>query len=88
MGFLKFLFKDSFEDWLKNATDQELDEGYEKRRQTWIKDGCGGTGDKTIEMKKIDNEISRRSAEKWKSNPKRNSDPNFHWTDANRWDKD
>ena len=77
------------DDWLKHASDDELSDGYESRRQQWIKDGFNnGTGEKTLEMKKIDAEISRRSAEKWAKDPHRNTDPNFRWTDANRWDKD
>ena len=27
-------------------------------------------------------------AEEWENDPRRNKDPNFRWTDANRWDKD
>lgn len=80
--------KDEFGDWLESASDDELDDGYEQRRQEWAKNGYGGNGEKTTEMKRIDNEISRRSAEKWENDPRRNTDPNFRWTDANRWDKD
>ena len=32
--------------------------------------------------------MSRRTEEKWEKDPKRNTDPNFRWTDANRWNKD
>lgn len=39
-------------------------------------------------MKRIDREMSRRSAKKWENDPRRNKKPNFRWTDANRWDKD
>ncbi len=88
MSFLKNLFKSSFETWVENASDEELSDGYEERRQQWIKDGYGGDGEKTPEMKCIDKEISRRAEEEWAKNPNRNTDPNFRWTDANRWDKD
>ena len=89
MGFFSSLFKSAFETWLESASDDELSEGYEKRRQQWINDGFNGvTGEKTPEMKRIDREMSRRSAEKWENDPRRNRDPNFRWTDANRWDKD
>ena len=89
MGFFSSLFKSAFETWLESASDDELSEGYEKRRQQCIKDGFnGGTGEKTPEMKRIDREMSRRSAEKWENDPRRNRDPNFRWTDANRCDKD
>ena len=88
MGLLSNLFKSSFEKWLETATDQELADGYEKRRLQWLKDGQCGTGEKTPEMKRIDREMGRRSAEKWKNDPRRNTDPHFRWTDANRWEKD
>lgn len=80
--------KDEFGDWLETASDDELSDGYETRRQEWARTGFGGTGEKTPEMKRIDNEMSRRSAVKWENDPRRNTDPNYRWTDANRWDKD
>lgn len=79
---------DEFQDWLQSASDDELSDGYEQRRQQWAKDGYGGDGEKTPEMKQIDREMSRRAAEKWKNDPCRNRDPNFRWTDASRWEKD
>lgn len=88
MGVFSSLLKNSFDNWLENASDSELSDGYEERRQAWVKSGFGGDGEPTREMKSINNEMSRRSAEKWKKDPKRNRDPNFRWTDANRWDKD
>lgn len=88
MGFLSKFLRSSFEIWLENASDEELDDGYEERRQQWLKDDCGGDGEKTSEMKSIDREMSRRTEEKWEKDPSRNTDPNFRWTDANRWDKD
>lgn len=88
MGFFSDLFKDSFETWLENASDEELEDGYEERRQQWAADGFGGDGEKTPEMKRIDGEMSRRTEEKWGNDPRRNKDPNFRWTDANRWEDD
>ena len=79
---------DEFQNWLQSASDDELSDGYEQRRQQWVKDGYGGDGEKTPEMKQIDREMSRRAAEKWKNDPRRNRDPNFRWTDASRWEKD
>ena len=79
---------DEFQDWLQSASDDELSDGYEQRRQQWVKDGYGGDGEKTPEMKQIDCEMSRRAAEKWENDPRRNRDPNFRWTDASRWDRD
>ena len=51
MGIFGNLFKSSFENWIENASDEELADGYEKRRQQWMKDGFGGNGEKTPEMK-------------------------------------
>jgi hypothetical protein len=90
MGFLgrvfDGLFGNGFDEFLENATDQELDDAYEERRLEWMKNGQDGTGVKTYEMRAIDREMSRRSAEKWKNDPRRNTDPNYRWTDANRWE--
>jgi len=87
MGFLGNLFKSSFENWLENASDEDLADGYEERRQDWMKTGFGGNGEKTPEMKRIDAEMNKRTAKKWEKDPRRNKDPNYRWTDANRWDK-
>lgn len=80
--------KNSFEAWLRSATDQELTDGYKARRLEWLRNGQNGTGIKTPEMQMIDQEMSRRFAEKWAKDPLRNTDPNYRWTDANRWEKD
>lgn len=80
--------KNSFIAWLQSATDQELADGYESRRLEWLTNGQNGTGIKTLEMQMIDREMSHRFAEKWANDLRRNTDPNFRWTDANRWDKD
>ena len=47
-----------------------------------------GTGEKTPRMNRPNDEISKRVAEECENNPNRNRDPNYRWTDANRWDKD
>lgn len=62
MGFLGNLFKSTFDIWLENASYEELADGYEKRRQAWLKEGAG---DKTPEMRRIDSEMVRRSNEKY-----------------------
>lgn len=77
---------DKFQDWLQSASDDELSDGYEQRRQQWAKNSYGGDGEKTPEMKQIDWEMSRRAAEKWENDSRRNRDPNFRWTDASRWE--
>ena len=86
MGLFDNLFKSSFDKWMDNATDEELSRGYEERRQKWVEDGFGGDGEKILEMKTIDEEMSRRTEEKWKNDPERNDDTNFRWTDKNRWE--
>ena len=78
-------FKSNFQRWLETASDKELSDGYEKRRLAMLK---AGAWEKTPEMKAIDREMCRRSAEKWEKDPRRNRDPNYRWTDENRWDKD
>ena len=89
MSFWSDLFKSSFEKWVENASHEELSDAYEDERQQWIKDGFnGGTGEKTAKMKRIDREIGKRVEEEWENDPRRNRDPNYRWTDANRWDRD
>ena len=84
---LNHLFKSKFEKWVENASHEELSTAYEVERQQWIQDGFnGGTGKKTAKMNRINEEINKRVAEEWENNPRRNQDPNFRWTDANRWD--
>lgn len=86
MGWFSDLFKSDFDKLIENGTDEELELDYERRRQEWLSRGQDGTGEKTPEMKRLGNEMSRRSAERWQKDPRRNSDPNYRWTDANRWD--
>ncbi len=78
--------EDPFETWVENASHEELSDAYEERRLQWIKDGCGGDGEITPEMKRINSEINERVAEEVKNDPNRR--PGYHWTDANRWEKD
>lgn len=86
LNFLSNLLKSDFDRFLESASDKELEDAYEERRLEWLK--TTKTGEKTDEMKRLDKEISNRSYEKWKKNPNRNTDPNYRWSDANRWDKD
>lgn len=79
------LLKNTLEAWIINASDEELADGYEKRRLALLKEGGG---DKTPEMERISGEMSRRLAKKWENDPHKSKDPNYRWTDANRWDKD
>ena len=64
------LFGNSFDKWIKSATDEELDSGYEKERQKWLKTGCKNKHSVlSPEMEKINNEMNKRSAEKRKKEP-------------------
>ena len=62
MGLFCNLFKSAFESWLETASYEELADGYEERRLDWLKKGDGDT---TPEMRKINNEMVRRSNEKY-----------------------
>ena len=89
MGLFGNLFKSEFEKWVEGASHEELSDAYEEEIQQWIRDGYnGGTGEKTAKMKRLNDEINKRVAEEWENDPRRNRDPNFRWTDVNRWDKD
>lgn len=88
MGFFGNLFKNEFEKWVENASHEELADAYEDRRQQWIKNGFnGGTGEKSVKMNRLSRELSKRAAEEWENDSRRNKDPNYRWTDANRWER-
>ncbi len=86
--FDKLINNIRFDNFVITASDEELANEYEKVRQDWIKNGFNDDGSNTEKMNKLNNEMSRRAAEKWEKDPNRNTDPNFRWTDANRWDRD
>lgn len=73
--------KISFSDWLKIASKEELNEAYEKLRLVF-----GQTGIKSPEMEQISHELGLRGAKEWFEKHPPNLDPNFRWTDANRWE--
>ena len=75
--------KVSFSDWVKSAPTEELEDAYEKLRLDFCK-----TGVKTYPMEQISHELGERGAKEWFAKHPTNPDPNFRWTDANRWDKD
>lgn len=79
---------DPFDQWIASASLEELKEAYEKRRIEWLDNGQNGTGEKTPEMEKLNSAISKKVAELWEKDPRRSKDPNYRWTDANRWEKD
>ena len=71
-----------FGDWVKKATTKELEEAYEKLRlEVFYK-----TGEKTPLMERIGDELSARAAKEWFEKHPPKVDPNFRWTDANRWE--
>ena len=75
--------KMSLPDWLKIAPKEELEEVYEKMRLDFCK-----TGVKAFGMEQIGQELGERGAKEWFEKHPPKLDPNFRWTDANRWDKD
>ncbi len=72
-----------FPDWLKMASKEELEEAYEKLRLIFCKSRTRPYG-----MDQIGHELEMRGAKEWFAKHPPNLDPNFRWTDANRWDKD
>ncbi|NHN29654.1 hypothetical protein [Paenibacillus agricola] len=62
MGLFGKLFKSSFENLLDTASDEELADEYETRRLVLLKDGGG---DRTYEMERLNDEMVRRSNEKY-----------------------
>lgn len=74
--------KISFSDLLKLASKKELEEVYEELRSEF-----GKTGIRTFEMEQISQELEIREAKEWLEKHPANLDPNFRWTDKNRWDK-
>ncbi len=76
--------KISFEDWLKMAPTEELKDAYEKLR---VEVFCK-TGDRPFEMRRISEVLGERGAKEWFEKHPPNLDPNFRWTDANRWERD
>ncbi len=64
----------------ENMSDDELMEEREKARLAH----CSGDEEGTRILDIIDNILRKRDT----SEPSPHADPNFRWTDANRWDKD
>ena len=62
---------------------EELQEAHEILRVDFCKNGI-----ESYEMRKISEELGHRGAQEWFAKHPRNTDPNFRWTDANRWDRD
>lgn len=89
MGLLGRIFgrkTDELDDLIKNGSYQELQDAYDSRRIEWAKNGQNGTGMRTPEMERINDELTKRYVEKCKREQPGNPDPNYRWTDANRWE--
>ena len=54
MGLFSRLFRDEFEEWVKNASKKELEDAYEVERQGVFK----RTGKKTPKMERLNTEKS------------------------------
>ena len=76
--------------WFKKASESELKREREKVRLSYS--GRMSMAEATrIEnlLAMFDNELANRwDPTEWENNPKRNRDPNYRWTDKNRWEKD
>lgn len=75
--------KISFPEWIKNASKEELDYAYDNMRLNFCE-----TGIKPYGMEQISQELGERGAKEWFEKHPPNLNPNFRWTDANRWEKD
>lgn len=82
LSFLAGLLHDDIDELIAHGTDEELYSAYDDLRLT----DFYKTGKMSVNMKRLSDEISRRANEKRLRNPNRNTDPNFRWTDANRWE--
>ena len=71
----------SFSDWLKLASKEELNQAYEELLKRFHK-----TGTETFELEQISQELGARGAKEWFEKHPPNLDPNFRWTDKNRWE--
>lgn len=72
---------DQFKEWAKTATKEELSEELEKNRQRYLRTGDRGPTESTLQK-----EMYKRLEEEAKNDPYRNTDPNYRWTDKNRWE--
>lgn len=70
-----------FAEWAKTASIEELSAELEKNRQKWIKTGNYGPTEGILKE-----EMLKRLEEEALKNPFRNTDPNWRWTDKNRWE--
>ncbi len=71
----------TFSDWLQVASTDDLNEAYENLRLNFRE-----TGKQTFEMEQISQELGSRGAEEWFEKHPPNLDPNYRWTDENRFE--
>lgn len=77
--FLKKLFAESSDDALRAEREvirQEYSKTQDPRRSDELR----------MKMNYIDNKLSTRAEQARKNDPQNNKDPNYHWTDKNRWE--
>ncbi len=70
-----------FEEWAKTASIEELSAELEKNRQKWLKTGDYGPTENILKS-----EMFKRLEEAALNDPFRNTNPNWRWTDKNRWE--
>ena len=81
-SILNSLLRDDIDELIAHGTDEELHSAYDELRVT----DFYKTGKMSVNMKRLSDEMTRRANERWMHNPNRNTDPNYRWTDANRWE--
>ena len=76
------------EKWITSASHEELLDAYEKERQRMIANGYSDsiTGRTTPLMDRLNEEMNKHTEKEWENDPRRSKDPNFHWSDKNRWE--
>ena len=72
-----------FPEQLKLWTMKELYDAYKEFLPEFHR-----TNVKPFKMQQIDHEIALRGAKEWFAKHPPNTDPNYRWTDALRWDRD
>ena len=80
--------------WFKKASESELKREREKVRRAYCNSYNDGLSDSEASrlydlLSVFDEELAKKwDSSEWENNPKRNRDPNYRWTDKNRWEKD
>ncbi len=76
------------EEWITHATHKELLDAYDKERERMRANGYRDSknGRTTPLMDRLNEELKKHAEKEWENDPRRSKDPNFHWSDKNRWE--